>query len=155
MASSKCTSEGAGYILECWNCRLEGRKEVYIGETSRSSYQRGREHQAEIEDRKATHPMVQNFQEIHRDQNQDILMQTIHLPRTALERQVWEAVMIDRLSTKPQQCLNLKTEWGQSKMHTLQTQARPKPREKQAQGNKAKREGREPTHTEEHSNQQR
>ena len=40
---------------------------------------------------------------------------TIFLPRTALGRQVWESVMIDKLSTKPHQCLNLKTEWGQSR----------------------------------------
>ena len=40
----KCTSEGAGYAIECWPCRLGGKKAVYIGETSRSPYQCGKEH---------------------------------------------------------------------------------------------------------------
>ena len=37
----KCTSEGAGYYLECWECKLEGKTFKYVGETSRSPYQEG------------------------------------------------------------------------------------------------------------------
>ena len=40
----KCTTESVGYHLECWRCRKEGKKVVYVGETSRSPYQRGKEH---------------------------------------------------------------------------------------------------------------
>ena len=36
-ASPKCTSEGIGYQIECWPCRLEGKTFAYIGESSRSS----------------------------------------------------------------------------------------------------------------------
>ena len=50
-------------------------------------------------------------------------MRTLTLPRTALERQIWESVWIDRLSTKPEACLNLKSEWGQSQ--TPHLMARP------------------------------
>ena len=41
-------------------------------------------------------------------------------PRTALERQVWESVNIDRLSTNPRSCLNLKSQWGLSQTPFLQ-----------------------------------
>ena len=42
-------------------------------------------------------------------------MKTLVQPLKALERQVWESVSIDRLSTKASSSLNLKWEWGQSK----------------------------------------
>ena len=35
---TKYTTEGVGYSLECWECRLVGRKYLYVGETSRSPY---------------------------------------------------------------------------------------------------------------------
>ena len=44
-AAPQCTREGVEYVIECWRCRSEGKKAKYIGKTSRSPYQRGREHQ--------------------------------------------------------------------------------------------------------------
>ena len=38
VSSPKCTNEGAGYMIECWPCRLEGKTFKYIGETSRSPF---------------------------------------------------------------------------------------------------------------------
>ena len=38
---------------------------MYIGETSNSPYQRGREHLQEIKSGKKTHPMVLHFHEVH------------------------------------------------------------------------------------------
>ena len=40
----KCTNEGVGYLLECWTCRLKGKAARYVGESSRSAFQRGKEH---------------------------------------------------------------------------------------------------------------
>ena len=48
IALPKCTTEGIGYIMECWPCRLQGQKYRYIGESSRSGNQRASEHMAEI-----------------------------------------------------------------------------------------------------------
>ena len=64
-ASPKCTSEGFGYLIECWPCRLEGKMFTYVGESSRSPYQRGREHWQELEMRKPTHPLVIHSEEEH------------------------------------------------------------------------------------------
>ena len=74
-------------------------------------------------------------EEIHQGNVQKVLMRTLVTPLTALERQVWESVSIDRLSTSPGSCLNMKSEWGLSQ--TPHLQAKPnKP------GNKPKDEGR-------------
>ena len=65
-AAPKCTSEGAGYMIECWTCRKEGKKAAYVGETSRSPYQRGKEHLKEVNEvRKKSHPLVCHFEESH------------------------------------------------------------------------------------------
>ena len=64
---TKCTKEGVGYSLECWECRLEGSKYIYIGETSRSPYQRGKEHERDIDRDKKAHPMCIHFHVHWRD----------------------------------------------------------------------------------------
>ena len=117
MAIPKCTSEGVGYILECWPCRLQGHKYRYIGETSRSGHQRAAEHLAEILAKKKTHPMVQHHQEWHQGETQEVLFRVTARFQTALSRQVWESVEIDSttVSLGSEGCLNLKTEWGSSK----------------------------------------
>ena len=109
-AIPKCTSESVRYAMECWDCRKGGKKFMYIGETSRSAYQRGREHQEEVDLAKKSHPLVIHFQECHQGQQQQLLMRTVKVARTALERQVWESVHIDRLSDQGEACLNLKCE---------------------------------------------
>ena len=48
LAIPKCTIEDIRYLVECWNCRLIGKKYTYVGKSSRSRYQRAREHQQEI-----------------------------------------------------------------------------------------------------------
>ena len=92
--------------------QTRGMKYKYIGELSTSPYQRAREHYREIINGKKTHPLVIHFKEVHNGMEQEVLFRTIMHARTALERQVWESVHIDRLSHNPQQCHNLKTEWG-------------------------------------------
>ena len=58
--------------------------------------------------------MVLHFREHHGGHQQDVLFRVVKHTRTALERQVWESVMIDA-PTDPSLCLNLKAEWGGSK----------------------------------------
>ena len=58
-----CTSDGIVYSLECMECRRKGIKRTYIGESSRSPYQRGKEHLKEVREGVLDHPMVQHFWE--------------------------------------------------------------------------------------------
>ena len=83
--------------MECWTCRLEGKEAQNFGEKSRSPFQRGKECSQEIMEDKKPHPLVLHFQETHEGWQQEIIMKTVRQTRTALERQVWGSVMIDRL----------------------------------------------------------
>ena len=78
----KCTVEGVGYIIECWTCRTAGNPHKYVGESSRSGYQRGREHWAEVEAAKKTHPIVIHFNEIHQGAKQQVLMRVVKHSRS-------------------------------------------------------------------------
>ena len=86
VAAPKCTAEGSGYSLECWSCRLKGRKALYVGETSRSPYQRAREHTKEIDEAKKSHPLVIHFSEKHGGCKQEVIMRTVKETRMVLER---------------------------------------------------------------------
>ena len=96
VAFPKCTNEGIGYVLECWPCRLEGKEARYIGESSRSAFQRGKEHMADIKAGKKAHPINIHFSEVHEGKEQEVIMRTLTTPQTALARQVAEAVRIRR-----------------------------------------------------------
>ena len=83
-----CTNEGGNYVIECLPCRKAGIVRRYFGETSRSSYQRGREHLREVEQGVATHPLVLHFREEHQEETQPIMMRILSRHLTALEREV-------------------------------------------------------------------
>ena len=68
--------------------------------------------------------MVCHFEENHGGICQTLLMRTLKETRTALERQAWESVMIDRLARSPQQCLNLKNEWSLSRKPALENRGK-------------------------------
>lgn len=69
-------------------------------------------------------------------------MWTVKAARTALERQVWESVQIDRLSLKGDTCLNLKTERGSTNTPSLENKARPSATHSQQQKDQGMRGGR-------------
>ena len=87
---------------------------MYVGETSRSPYQRGKEHGSDVDGGKKNHPISIHFQEKHQGEKQRILMRVLATPQTAMARRIWESVRIDKVSRDRKACLNLKSEWGQS-----------------------------------------
>ena len=115
-----CTTEGMNYCLECISCRKAGTRRIYMGETSRSTYQRGKEHTKEIQDRTATHPFVMHCVEEHGGQIQPVLMRNLSTHLTPMDRQVQESLNIIREARKPGQCLNLKSEWAGAKIPGLE-----------------------------------
>ena len=103
-----CKTEGINYVLECGTCRDRGLKRQYWGESSRSTYQRGREHCREIRMGKLAHPMVLHFWEQHDGRQQPVLMRVTSKHLTALERQVRESINIEKCAKNEMECLNLK-----------------------------------------------
>ena len=89
-----CTKEGANYSLECLTCRREGRRRVYLGETSRSTYQRGLEHWKEVREGVTTHPLVVHATEEHEGILQEVLFRTLSYHMTPMDRQIQESVNI-------------------------------------------------------------
>ena len=79
-----------------------------MGETSRSSYQRGVEHERDIAGGVLSHPMVLHFWEEHQGRHQEYIMRTISKHQSPLEWQVVESVNINVGMRKQEECLNLR-----------------------------------------------
>ena len=73
----------------------------------------------------ATHPLVLHFREEHQEETQPVLMRVLSRHLTALERQVTESLNIIKASKTSEECLNLKSEWGGSKLPAIEV-SRPK-----------------------------
>ena len=125
VALAGCTVEGVNYTLECLECRGRGIRRQYLGETSRSGYQRYLEHLREIKAGQVTHPMVIHFMEEHEGRPQEVLFRLTSKHQTPLDRQVQESVNIEEGAKSPRECLNLKNEWAGSKLPGISIQ-RPK-----------------------------
>ena len=65
------------------------------------------------------HPMVTHFWEEHGGREQEVLMRVLSRHLKALERQVIESVLIEKLAGNDKECLNLKSEWAGSKIPGL------------------------------------
>ena len=125
-----CSQESACYVLQCMKCRAEGRNRLYEGETSRSPFERGLEHQGAVDRGEADHPMVRHAWEEHAGQKPDFLMRVKSRHKKALDRLVQEAINIVSLSRGPQdEDLNSRSEWGQARVPritmTMPHQGRP------------------------------
>ena len=66
-----------------------------------------------------THPMVIHFLEEHNGETQETLFRLLSKHRAALDRQVTESVRIEDAMANPLESLNLKNEWGGSKLPGL------------------------------------
>ena len=80
-----------------------------------------------------THPLVMHFREEHSGQEQKVLMRILSSHMTPLDRQVKESLNILKASKIPEECLNLKSEWGDSKLPGLQVSS-PKETGKKTEG---------------------
>ena len=72
----------------------------YIRETSMSAYERGLEHQKDLEDMKIESHMLKHYIENHEDEeirDMEFGMRIVRKPRTAFNRQIAESVMIQSL----------------------------------------------------------
>ena len=92
----------------------------YIGETSRSAYERGLEHQKDLDDLKIESHMLKHYIENHENEkieDMEFGMKIVRKPRTAFNRQVAESVLIQ--SNKNHHILNSKSEYNQCALPRL------------------------------------
>ena len=99
----------------------EIRQYKYVGETARSGYERGLEHQKDWEDLKINSHMVKHYFDTHEGENINDMrfgMQLIKTHRTAFNRQISESVMIQ--AEKQKHCiLNSKSEYNRCALPRL------------------------------------
>ena len=85
------------YFSTCIMCKQEGKEQVYVGESSRSSYERGGEHEKDFERRMGDSHILKHLEVVHpgviEPKFEFRVAQTF---QSALTRQVSEAVMIRR-----------------------------------------------------------
>ena len=113
-----CRRRNVTYKTQCLLCKEKGEKEkVYIGETSRTAYERGSEHKADYENEKEDSHMRKHWEEEHYEEDKPkFSMKVLRGHTSALVRQVHEAVMIE---LNAQNVLNSKAEYNRCQLPRL------------------------------------
>ena len=125
---ANCRKEGACYTIECKMCDAVGNKTKYIGETSRSPYERMSEHmklfhgqkEGDPDTGKASSVLWLHSRDAHGGEmtGDDWKSKIISSHRTALNRQVTEAILIQEIDNEVN-LLNSKNEFGANTLGEL------------------------------------
>ena len=110
--AGRCMKKDCIYKFTCCICKEEGTSATYWGETARSMYERGVEHDRLMKAYSTESPMVEHQQEHHPEQELSFEMQFVTQLRRPLERQTMEGILIGEHSEGF--LLNRKGEWGQN-----------------------------------------
>ena len=113
-----CRSCGVNYQIECQLCPANS-KSLYIGESSRNLYSRGKEHTSSCNGRKEKSFMWRHQREEHGGVAGNFTARVTGKTRDCLTRQVREAVHIRRCSVP---VMNSKTEWHQPPLFRVQNE---------------------------------
>ena len=112
----KCMKESVTYKVECLKCREKNVKSIYQGETSKSGYERGAQHEKDYQDMKednhmTKHAIEHHIEEIEKPQFKMTIMKNY---KKAIERQIAEAVNIEM--TEADIIMNSRSEWNGSRL---------------------------------------
>ena len=92
-----CFKKNIVYTNTCNQCEVEGKKQFYVGESARSSHERGGEHIRDFRGKKQDSHILKHLEVVHPGQAEpDFKFRVRGTFKSALERQVTEAVMIRR-----------------------------------------------------------
>ena len=135
----KCKSEGIVYRINCTTCKKNNITSVYIGESGRSSYSRGKEHQAAYARGDMKSPMYKHWGELHQDDDEEteFSMTVIKNYQRPLQRQIGEAVRIRNVECD--YLLNSKNEWNGQKLPRIVIEVKDKVEQVEYQGTKQKK----------------
>ena len=64
-AGGDCQREGVTYTIHCLECRKAGRDVEYVGETSRTTFERGSQHVNDLENEVSGKPLWEHVKEDH------------------------------------------------------------------------------------------
>ena len=110
------------YTIHCLECRRTGRDVEYVGETSRTTFERGIEHLNDLENEVSGKPLWEHVKEDHggRVDRSWFKMSMVMKHQTALQRQIREALAIE--GSKADVVLNKKGEWNGSRIPSLRVE---------------------------------
>ena len=112
--NGRCRTENITYKLTCNQC-----KDIYIGETSRNAYIRGKEHSLQLQKKSKDSVMYRHQEQKHNSNETPTFTMTVTGSyRSALDRQISEAVKINR--QPKHKLINNKTEFRQNKIMRTQ-----------------------------------
>ena len=108
-----CKKESVTYEIQCDRCNY-----IYVGETARTGHYRGRQHLQLLKNKQQDSVLYRHITEQHKEQTDQpqFKMTITGQYRTALERQVMEAIRIEH--TPREKRMNTREEWGHSKLLT-------------------------------------
>ena len=93
----KCKARSVTYQTSCNACTAKGKEAIYIGESSRSVFERSLEHLEDFKKEKDNSHMFSHTTEAHSlEEKPNFNIKVLKIHRSALYRQVHEAVMIAR-----------------------------------------------------------
>ena len=113
-----CRKSNVQYCMCCKLCPAED-PTVYIGETARNIYTRGKEHFNNYKSKKSDSFILKHQIEKHDGQDADFSASVTNKFRDCLSRQVSEAVTIRRSGDR---VLNSKSEWHQPALFRVQSE---------------------------------
>ena len=113
-----CRRRNVVYQSSCLQCRTRGKVSVYYGETSRTVFERGLEHQSDFASQKEESHMMKHVLTDHPGQEEvNFEMKVLRGHLSAFSRQIHEAVVIIR--NREKNILNSKEEYNRCLLPTL------------------------------------
>ena len=109
---SRCQVHSVGYEIRCLECQDEGLKAIYYGETSKNGYIRGKQHLSDQLKDKECSVMSRHSKEFHNNKLIGWTMNIVNTFKSAMDRQIDEAVRINSNSSKADIVINNKAEWN-------------------------------------------
>ena len=114
-----CKRRNIVYATTCLECKKEGKEVNYFGESARTSFERGKEHQSDYESLASDSHMLKHHILEHsgREENLPFSMKILRSHMTAFSRQIHEAVVIQRNERKT--IMNSKGEYSRCRLPRL------------------------------------
>ena len=113
-----CRARNITYQTSCLECLAKGRKSTYYGESARTAFERGQEHFTDFLSREEDSHMWKHQTTEHGDLKEvKFRMKVLKSHRSALQRQIHEAVLIELNSHE--NLLNSKGEYNRCKLPRL------------------------------------
>ena len=91
-----CKKRNVTYRTECLKCNESGKTQQYFGESARTGFERGLEHERDFHNMKEDSHMAKHWLDVHQGEEQpDFSMKIIRSHSSAFVRQIHEAVLIE------------------------------------------------------------